>query len=90
MRRISDRLTMLLTRHSKFLFGDRRMGYLSRITDNSAQNQLVFFLPFQIVGENPAGFFEKIKRFVFNCIALQNNIEAELKFFSSFEAFQAK
>ena len=26
----------------------------------------------------------------FNCIALQNNIEADLKFFSSFEAFQAK
>ena len=28
--------------------------------------------------------------FVFNCIALQNNIEAELKFFSSFEALQEK
>ena len=47
------------------------------------------FLPFQIVGEKPRRlFFKKIKRFVFNCIALQNNIEAELKFFSSFEAFK--
>ena len=49
-----------------------------------------FFSHFRLWGKNPAGFFKKIKRFVFNCIALQNNIEAELKFFSSFEAFQAK
>ena len=35
------------------------------------------FLPFQIVGENPACFFS---------VALQNNIEVELKYISSFEA----
>ena len=46
-----------------------------------------FFLPFQIVGENPAGYFSKIKSYIFNCISLQNNIEAKFKFFSSFEAF---
>ena len=43
------------------------------------------------MGEKPRRvFFKKIKRFVFNCFALQNNIEAELKFFSPFEAFQEK
>ena len=45
------------------------------------------FLPFQIVGEDPAGFFEKTKSYGFNCFSLQKNKEAELKFFSSFEAF---
>ena len=35
-------------------------------------------------------FFEKLKSYIFYCISLQNNIEAELEFFSSFEAFFSK
>ena len=38
------------------------------------------FSHFRLWRENPAGFFEKIKSYIFNCISLQNNIEAELKF----------
>ena len=42
----------------------------------------------------PAGFFSHFrlwgKKVYLNCISLQNNIEAELKFFSSFETFYAK
>ena len=37
------------------------------------------------MAENPPRVFEKIKIYNFNGIALQNNIEAELKIFSPFE-----
>ena len=46
---------------------------------------------FRLLRELHRRFFLKTKKkSYFNCIALQNNIEAELKFLSSFEAFKQK